>query len=48
MAQPGDLVLLAGKGHEPSIIIRDESIPWDDRVAAREALTALRQRSPGR
>ncbi len=37
-AQAGDTVLLAGKGHEQSIIIGREKIPWDDRRVAREQL----------
>src|SRR6266487_1213608 len=37
-AQAGDTVLLAGKGHEQSIIIGREKIPWDDRQVAREQL----------
>ncbi len=37
-AQAGDTVLLAGKGHEQSIIIGREKIPWDDRLVAREQL----------
>ena len=37
-AQTGDAVLLAGKGHEQSIIIGREKIPWDDRKVAREQL----------
>lgn len=37
-AQAGDTVLLAGKGHEQSIIIGREKLPWDDRQAAREQL----------
>ncbi len=41
MAAPADLVLLAGKGHEKSIIIGDELIPWDDRQVAREILQEL-------
>ncbi|MEO7000764.1 MAG: UDP-N-acetylmuramoyl-L-alanyl-D-glutamate--2,6-diaminopimelate ligase, partial [Ktedonobacterales bacterium] len=38
VAQPGDTVLLAGKGHEQSIIIGREKLPWDDRQVAREEL----------
>jgi UDP-N-acetylmuramoyl-L-alanyl-D-glutamate--2,6-diaminopimelate ligase len=41
MARTGDTVLLAGKGHEQSIIIGDEKLPWDDRQVAREELRAL-------
>ena len=40
-ARAGDTVLLAGKGHEQSIIIGREKIPWDDRQVAREQLQAL-------
>jgi UDP-N-acetylmuramoyl-L-alanyl-D-glutamate--2,6-diaminopimelate ligase len=42
-AQARDTVLLAGKGHEQSIIIGREKIPWDDRRVAREQLQALMQ-----
>jgi UDP-N-acetylmuramoyl-L-alanyl-D-glutamate--2,6-diaminopimelate ligase len=35
-ARPEDTVLLAGKGHEQSIIIGREKLPWDDRCVARE------------
>jgi UDP-N-acetylmuramoyl-L-alanyl-D-glutamate--2,6-diaminopimelate ligase len=42
-AQASDTVLLAGKGHEQSIIIGREKIPWDDRRVAREQLHALMQ-----
>jgi UDP-N-acetylmuramoyl-L-alanyl-D-glutamate--2,6-diaminopimelate ligase len=41
MAAPGDTVLLAGKGHEQSIVIGREKLPWDDRTVAREQLAAL-------
>jgi UDP-N-acetylmuramoyl-L-alanyl-D-glutamate--2,6-diaminopimelate ligase len=37
-AQAGDTVLLAGKGHEQSIFIGKEKLPWDDRQVAREQL----------
>ena len=40
-ATAGDTILLAGKGHEQSIIIGREKIPWDDRRAAREALREI-------
>ena len=40
LAGEGDVVLLAGKGHEQSIIVGTERRPWDDRSAAREALVA--------
>ena len=37
-AQPGDIVLLAGKGHENSQILRDRTFEFDDREKAREVL----------
>jgi len=40
-ARPGDLVLVAGKGHEKSIVFADHSLPWDDRQVAREELAKL-------
>jgi UDP-N-acetylmuramoyl-L-alanyl-D-glutamate--2,6-diaminopimelate ligase len=40
-AQPGDLVLITGKGHEQSMCFGEEERPWDDRVAAREALRRI-------
>ena len=39
-AQPGDTLLLAGKGHEKVQIIGDQKLPFDDVVQAREALAA--------
>ncbi len=38
MANAGDLVLIAGKGHESYQIFRDRTIHFDDREVAREAL----------
>ena len=40
-ARPGDIVLLAGKGHETSIIGPAGSQPWDERAAALAALARL-------
>jgi len=37
-ARAGDLVLLAGKGHEEYQILADRTLPWDDRRVAQEAL----------
>jgi len=38
-AVEGDIVLLAGKGHEQSITLGETVIPWDDRRVARELLS---------
>jgi UDP-N-acetylmuramoyl-L-alanyl-D-glutamate--2,6-diaminopimelate ligase len=46
-AKPGDLVVLAGKGHETYQILRDRTIPSDDRVVAKDALAALGYAPPG-
>ena len=40
-AQAGDTVLLAGKGHELSIIVGEEKRPWDEAAVARDALREL-------
>ena len=37
-ARPGDIVLLAGKGHETSQVLRDGTIEFDDREKARAIL----------
>ena len=43
-ARPGDIVLLAGKGHEQAIIGPDGPVPWDERE---EALAALHRAGYG-
>ena len=45
LARAGDLVLLAGKGHEQYQVIGDEQVPFDDAAVAREALARRRTNS---
>jgi UDP-N-acetylmuramoyl-L-alanyl-D-glutamate--2,6-diaminopimelate ligase len=40
MARPGDVVLIAGKGHETYQILKDHTIHFDDREEATRALKA--------
>jgi UDP-N-acetylmuramoyl-L-alanyl-D-glutamate--2,6-diaminopimelate ligase len=40
-ARPGDVVLIAGKGHEQGQEIAGRKLPFDDREVAREALRRL-------
>ncbi len=39
-ARPGDIVLIAGKGHETYQVLKDQTIHFDDREMARDALAA--------
>ena len=41
-ARSGDVVVIAGKGHEATQIVGDRTIEHDDRLVARDALRALR------
>jgi len=45
LARPGDVVLIAGKGHEKYQVIGDQTIPFDDVAVAREALNRRGSRS---
>ena len=40
-ANPGDVILLAGKGHEASIEYADHMLPWNERSEAEAALREL-------
>jgi len=40
-ARPGDIVIIAGKGHETYQVLKDGAIPFDDREVARRALREL-------
>jgi UDP-N-acetylmuramoyl-L-alanyl-D-glutamate--2,6-diaminopimelate ligase len=41
LAEPGDVVVIAGKGAEQGQEFADRTVPFDDREAAKEALKAL-------
>lgn len=41
LARTGDVVVIAGKGHETTQTIGDQVLPFDDRVVARAVLDAL-------
>jgi UDP-N-acetylmuramoyl-L-alanyl-D-glutamate--2,6-diaminopimelate ligase len=45
VARPGDVVLVAGKGHEKYQVIGDRTLPFDDVAVAREALVRRRTKS---
>jgi UDP-N-acetylmuramoyl-L-alanyl-D-glutamate--2,6-diaminopimelate ligase len=46
-ARAGDIVLLAGKGHEDYQVLADKTLPWDDRSVAQQELRKRGFDSPG-
>ena len=46
-ARAGDIVLLAGKGHEKTQMLKSGTIPFDDGAVALEALRALQRAGAG-
>jgi len=45
-AHAGDVVILAGKGHETTQVLKDRVVPFDDRAVAREVLKGYGYRQP--
>jgi UDP-N-acetylmuramoyl-L-alanyl-D-glutamate--2,6-diaminopimelate ligase len=46
-ARQDDIVILAGKGHETYQVLKDRTIPFDDRVVAKEVLRGFGYRKAG-
>ncbi len=46
-AKPGDVVLIAGKGHEPYQLVGGRTLAFDDRYEARRALSLRREGQHG-
>ena len=44
--RPGDLLVIAGKGHERGQIVGSKTLPFDDAEVARAAVAVLRRSSP--
>ena len=42
MLQAGDVLLIAGKGHESVQLIGTETLPFDDAAVAANAIAALK------
>ena len=45
-AKAGDVVLIAGKGHETYQVLKDRTIDFDDRETARQVLRSMGYREP--
>jgi UDP-N-acetylmuramoyl-L-alanyl-D-glutamate--2,6-diaminopimelate ligase len=43
IAKEGDIVVITGKGCEPSIVIKGKKIPWDDRKVAKEEYEKIKK-----
>ena len=43
LAQPDDIVVILGKGHEDYQILKDKTIHFDDKEVAREAVAARKE-----
>jgi len=41
LAEPGDLVIACGKGHEQSMCFGTTEYAWDDRIALRAAVEEI-------
>ncbi|WP_404822636.1 glutamate ligase domain-containing protein [Paenibacillus gallinarum] len=42
LVRPGDIILIAGKGHETYQILKDHTIHFDDREEAKEAIFRIK------